>query len=175
MCHYITLVVGGADIASIGKVMLGHHRPVTVIHNASLQSILRAGEQQLLTTRQCDCGCELVHRDQTADVTEHGATGVANKKRKNWSKTKLQRALADQEGSSAQKSIRYSDSQHMWTEIISELINLPSTRSAGLIVHNYTGRIEDDFWLPRRREIKIGDLGDALTNLKADELMIVSR
>ena len=50
MCYFITLVVQGADEASIAPVLTQHERRAKPISNRSVASILQPGELQFLTT-----------------------------------------------------------------------------------------------------------------------------
>src|SRR5262249_26251533 len=63
MCYFITLVVQGADEASIAPVLTRHGRRATPISNPSVASILQPGEVQFLTTvGHCDCATVLIGR-----------------------------------------------------------------------------------------------------------------
>src|SRR5262249_5950219 len=66
MCYFITLVVPGADEASIALVLTRHGRRATPISNPSVASILQPGEVQFLTTvGHCDCATVLMGRSST--------------------------------------------------------------------------------------------------------------
>src|SRR5215831_14622706 len=60
MCYFITLVLRGSHRAAIAPVVMRHGRRATPIHNPSVESILKPGEAQFLTTvGHCDCGTAL--------------------------------------------------------------------------------------------------------------------
>jgi hypothetical protein len=60
VCYFITLVVCGSHRDAIAPVVMRHGRRATPIHNPSVESILKPGEAQFLTTvGHCDCGTVL--------------------------------------------------------------------------------------------------------------------
>ena len=71
MCYFITLVVQGADEASIAPVVTRHGRRATPISNRSVASILQPGDVQFLTTvGHCDCATVLIGRSAAQDTEQ---------------------------------------------------------------------------------------------------------
>ena len=86
MCYFITLVVRGSHRAAIAPVVMRHGRRATPIHNPSVESILKPGEAQFLTTvGHCDCGTALGRRaaqvhDQAAKLAKKKMVTIENRK-----------------------------------------------------------------------------------------------
>src|SRR5215470_3638370 len=93
MCYFITLVVQGADEASIAPVLTRHGRRATPISNPSVASMLQPGEVQFLTAvGHCDCATMLIGRS-----TDRRAKQVEKLAKRGWSPAKIERWLQDRE------------------------------------------------------------------------------
>src|SRR5215469_1395525 len=118
MCYFITLVVRGSDRAAIAPVVMRHGRQATPIHNPSVESILKPGERQFLTTvGHCDCGTALGQRGR-------GQAAKLPKKlaKKGWSPSKIERCLSDRkrvdERAQGQRRAHRPDSIDLWLNLV---------------------------------------------------------
>lgn len=169
MCHFITLIVPTGDEAALRTVMRRHGRTAEAIDNPSVRRVLRADERQYLTSiGECDCGTVLAPSFEGPTEEEEAARMAA----KGWSRAKIDRALADRRKASARMPVGV-DSFQLWAAVIADLqcsLRLPR---AGLLLHLYSGGLEDEITTPRRRDAPSrGDRLEALRSLAPDEVLI---
>ena len=176
MCHFITLIVPTDNVEAVRAVMDRHGRAATAIDNPSLQSVLREGEHQFLTTRgHCDCGTILAPRHDTAEAMEERfAKDVSRWKRKGWSETKIARAIDDQRKADARpKGSAGGDSLELWNSVLHDLGDELDLPYAGLFVRFYSGDIAADEFKPTRREVpKSAPRQNWLGSIEHDEVTI---
>ena len=175
MCHFITLVTDCADTSALSAAMDRHGRAARAQTSVSIQKYLRNEERQYLTSvGSCDCGTALVRSTGSGKADEREKL-IQSKTRKGWSKAKTERWIAERTKADARPKPN-SDSHEMWARILSEVLALPGTTSAGLVVHFYGGGIDEEAFSVSRREAEQGkDLIDLLHGLKEDELLVVRR
>ncbi len=184
MCYLITLVVGGGDTGAIDRVLRRHGRRATPVRNASLARVLAEEERLYLTCAdQCDCSSALVpretgsaERDKQAVTPRKRAAALA---RQGWSQAKIDRWVSDHVNadawSEAQRQTARTDTLKMWSDIIADLVGLPGVREAGLLLHSYSGTIEDEILKPVRETVSIEDFESRLRNLSGDQLLMATR
>jgi hypothetical protein len=175
MCYFITLVVQGADEASIAPVVTRHGRRATPISNPSVASILQPGEVQLLTTvGHCDCATVLVGRrpDRRAKQVEKLA-------KKGWSPSKIDRWLQDRETADvrahARRDRRGTDSVALWTSLIRDLFAMRSVRQVGLLLHFYSHAVATEAFEITRASIRFDDFEARLLKIQDGELLMAER
>lgn len=171
MCSYISLVTDCPDAKLLKTALAGFGRTSAPMANPSVQRLLGGGERQYCTTDTCDCGTVLGGTEQTPD--RDFTKAVQSKTKLGWSKAKIERWLADQRKSDARPE-EPRDSYDLWARIIREVLAVPGTSSAGLIVHYYEGVLEEEEFSASRREIALDDnLAGALKETSVDELLVI--
>jgi hypothetical protein len=177
MCYYITLVVRGSDSATIDHLLRDHGRQAKLMNNTSISGALVPGETQYLTTvRHCDCGTVLA--PSVADRTSKRAEQAAKLAKKGWSQAKIERWLGDKVKADHQAKERHQarapDSIELWSRIIADLVGTPGVQQAGLLLHFYSGYVEQEEFKPTRETVGIRDLDSRLRNMREDHIMMVA-
>lgn len=172
MCHFITLVVPTDDVDALRSVMVRFGRDARPIDNPSVAKALTGGERQFLTNRRgCDCGTVLAvdHAHGGGDGQEREAARLA---RKSWSKAKIERALEARKRADARPT-KGPDTLELWADILSRLQSEMKLAHAGLLVHAYSGGLEDEAFSVARRDVPPGmDVMEGLQALRADEVTV---
>jgi hypothetical protein len=172
MCYFITLVVQGADEASIAPVLTRHGRRATPISNPSVASILQPGEVQFLTTvGHCDCATVLIGRS-----TDRRATQVEKLAKKGWSPSKIERWLRDRETADvrahARRDAPSTDSVELWTSLIGDLFAMRCVRQVGLLLHNYSGDVNTEAFEVTRASARFDHFVARLLEIQDGELLM---
>ena len=177
MCYYIALVVRGSDAATIDGVLRRHGRQAKAISNASILGALIPGEAQFLTTvGHCDCGTALAPTviDRAAKRTEQAAKLA----KKGWSQAKIDRWLSDRvkadDRADERRHANTPDSLDLWSRIISDLLATPGVQHAGLLLHFYSGDVEDEVIEPIRETVPVRDFEARLASIREDQLLIIA-
>ena len=175
MCYFITLVVQGADEASIAPVLTRHGRRARPIGNPSVASILQPGEVQLLTTiGHCDCATALIRRS-----TDRRARQVDGLAKKGWSPSKIERWLQDRETADvrahARTDAQRTDSIALWTNLIDDLFAMRRVRQAGLLLHNYSGDVNTEAFEVTRASARVDHFVARLLEIQDGELLMAER
>ena len=177
MCYYIALVVRGSDAATIDGVLRRHGRQAKPISNASIGGALVPGEAQFLTTvGHCDCGTALAPTviDRAGKRTEQ----VAKLAKKGWSQAKIDRWLSDRvkadDRADERRHANTPDSVDLWSRIIADLLATPGVQHAGLLLHFYSGDVEDEVIEPIRETVPIRDFETRLANIREDQLLMAT-
>src|SRR5262245_53542390 len=179
MCYFITLVVQGADEASIASVVTRHGRRATPISNPSVASMLQPGEVQFLTTvGHCDCATVLIGRS-TAQDTDRLAKQVEKLAKKGWSHSKIERWLQDRETADfrahTRRDAQRTDSVALWTSLIRDLFAMRSVRLVGLLLHNYSGDVDTETFETTRVTVRFDDFVARLLEIHDGELLMAER
>jgi len=178
MCYYITLVVRGADDATIAKIADRYGRLAKRIDNRSVASVLAANEAQYLTTvGHCDCGTALAPKaSHAADRRKEQAVKLA---KQGWSRAKIERWLSDCEKADNRAEERRhrdtSDSIELWSKIVHDIVSTPGVEEAGLLLHYYSRNVEAEVFEPRQEKVSIHQFAARLANMCEDELLMASR
>jgi hypothetical protein len=177
MCYYIALVVRGSDAATIDGVLRRHGRQAKPIRNASIRGALAPGEAQFLTTvGHCDCGTALTPTviDRASKRTEQAAKLA----KKGWTQAKIDRWLGDRvkadDRADERRHANTPDSIDLWSRIISDLLATPGVQHAGLLLHFYSGDVEDEVIEPIRETVPVRDFEARLANIREDQLLIAT-
>jgi hypothetical protein len=175
MCYYIALVVRGSDAATIDGVLRRHGRQAKPISNASIRGAFVTGEAQFLTTvGHCDCGTALAPTvtDRAGKRTEQ----IAKLAKKGWSQAKIDRWLRDRvkadDRADERRHANKPDSVDLWSRIIADLLATPGVQHAGLLLHFYSGDVEDEVIEPIRETVPIRDFEARLANIREDQLLM---
>lgn len=174
MCHYITLTTDCPDVVALAAAMARNGRNAKPQSNPSIHRLIQKGERQYLTSGVCDCGTVLGQGAERATPDDISKV-VARKKKSAWSKAKIDRWLADR-GRAHARPGQQLDSFELWANIVADVLKLPNTSTAGLVVHFYDGQVDEETFTLNRREVRAGtDVSLALKQLREDELLIVHR
>ncbi|NOT39945.1 MAG: hypothetical protein HOP13_05580 [Alphaproteobacteria bacterium] len=171
MCEFISLITDSPDIDRLKEALALRGREAIAMANPAIQRLLGPSERQFRTRANCDCGTSLgsSKRAPAPDLTKT----IAAKIKSGWSKTKIDRWVADQQKVHDRPKPR-DDSYEYWAQLIDSLLALPNTSTAGLIVHSYKGWVDHEEFPARRREISPGqDLAESLQRIQMDEMLVV--
>lgn len=177
MCYYIALLVRGGDASAIDRVLRNHGRQAKPLDNLSIASALEPGEAQFLTTvGHCDCGTALA--PATEDRASKRTQQAAKLAKKGWSQAKIERWLVDRERADERADERRHantpDSVELWSSIIGELLSVPGIQQAGLLLHFYSGDIEQEAIEPSRETVPLRDFEASLQRLREDQLLMAA-
>ena len=179
MCHYITLIAPTEDQAALHAVMEKHGRRAILVENDSVAKLLLPDERQYLTYRaHCDCGTVLGWRKHEREVHDHDrfAHEEAKMRRKGWSEAKIQRALEGRLRAQTKPSKGPLDSYEFWQTIVSDIFDELKLPSLGLLVHFYSGRLDEESIRAVRNEVPRGSsVLSVLEDLPEDVVTIFTR
>ena len=175
MCHYIALLVRGGEAAAIDHVLRRHGRQARPLGNLSIASALEPGEAQFLTTvGHCDCGTALA--PAPVDRASKRTQQAAKLAKEGWSQAKIERWLVDREKADQRADERRHantpDTVELWSRIISELMSVSGVQQAGLLLHFYSGDIEQETIEPLRETVPLRDFSASLKRLREDQLLM---
>lgn len=178
MCYFITLVVRGADDATIAKIADRYGRRAKRIDNRSVATALAEDEAQYLTTvGHCDCGTALAPK--ASHVAGRRAEQALKLAKEGWSLAKIERWLSDREKADNRAEGRThantSDSIELWSKIVHDIVLTPGVEEAGLLLHYYSGSVETEVFWPTREKISIHQFAACLTNMRENELLMARR
>ena len=149
-----------------------HGRRATPIHNPSVESILKPGEAQFLTTvGHCDCGTVLGQRGRGQ------APKLAKKLvKKGWSPSKIERCLSDRQRADERAHGRQRrDSVDLWSNLVRDLFELPDVQQVGLLLQAYSSNVETEVFNVRRATVGFDDFAARLPKIRSRELLMVER
>lgn len=178
MCFFISIVVKGGDAKAIDLALRRHGRQATPFDNASMRNALQPDENHFLTTvGHCDCGTALSPTEyESGRLNSQKSKHVAKLKKKGWSGTKIERWIADRtkadERAEERHQLNAQDSLELWTHIIDDVISVAGVHQAGILLHFYSGNLEDEVIEPRRKSVSIHDFASQLRKIKEDQLLI---
>ncbi|MEQ1708879.1 MAG: hypothetical protein ABL864_11190 [Terricaulis sp.] len=66
------------------------------------------------------------------------------------------------------------DSVDLWSRIIADLLATPGVQHAGLLLHFYSGHVEDEVIEPSRETVPIRDFEARLANIREDQLLMAA-
>jgi hypothetical protein len=177
MCLYVALVVRGGDAYTIDRVLRRHGRQARPFANATLAGSLLPGEAPFLTTvGHCDCGTVLapIVADREGKRTEQAAKLV----KRGWSKGKIERWLNDRmkadERAEERRHANTPDSVELWGRIISDLMSTPGVQQAGLLLHFYSGDLEEETIEPLRKMVPASEFASSLKGIGEDQLLMAA-
>jgi hypothetical protein len=179
VCNFITLVVATEDVQALDAVMRKHGRCAAPVEIASLAKVLKAGERQFMTNRHsCDCGTVF---DSSAagldesEIAEKQYRKVRQLQKRGWSEGKIARWIEDTARAEARpRTGARVDSLELWNEALTDAATTLGLRAIGLFFHMYSGSIEDEDFVAKRRDCAAKpDLLNCLSQVREDELLMV--
>lgn len=180
MCFFISIIVKGGDAQAIDMALRRHGRRAKPLDNASMRHALQTDESQFLTTvGHCDCGTALSPREHVGERQKSQTSKyIAKLKNKGWSATKIDRWIADRAKADERAEERHQsnapDSLELWTQIIDDVMAVDDVKQAGLLLHFYSGDVENEVLQPTRKSVSICDFASQLRTIKEDQLLIAT-
>ena len=102
------------------------------------------GEQYFYTTRDhCDCGTSLGSSSFGDKRESKLSKQLKTLRRKGWSETKIERWLKDKEKARSNRPKPESDAA-IWVALISEVLESTNAKYVGLLLHFYSGDLNDE-------------------------------
>lgn len=183
MCHYITAVLPmAAAHGELDVIARKHGRQFQPLSNPSIEAQIGQSERYFMTTLgHCDCGTPLgaLAHEKTTRSPDWSAQ-EQRLLRKGWSKAKVARTLAQKQENlgAAADSVAETNlkATSLWINFISEVLDSWKTPQLGLLLHMYSGSVEDRINLKGREVVHIAGLtGEMLGNMKEDVLYVFRR
>jgi hypothetical protein len=98
--------------------------------------------------------------------------------KRGWSKGKIERWLNDRtkadERAEERRHANTPDSLGLWSRIISDLLFTPGVQQAGLLVHFYSGDLEQETIEPLRKTVPSSDFESSLQGIDEDQLLMAA-
>lgn len=172
MCHFITATLPkDADLKKSKEIFKSHHLRFKEIENVSVREHLEKGDFYILTTkRMCDCGTDLASQKESylldnANFQRHNDKSIEKLKAKGWSEAKIQRWQkeikldAEKDRREEELSHGYSTKRaEDWTKFIQEILASKAAKRIGILVHQYSGRLDNQIKILDKETIKIKNL-----------------
>ncbi len=186
MCHFITAILSArTDIDRAEWVIRSQAFSFSVLGNRHLLCQLEEGAICFRPTKgMCDCGTalgSLCHREKDASGEEKRMNRQLRKlRRKGWSKTKIDRWLADKRKAREVKARiqnQYPVSAKSWVDFVHNTLDSGCTQAIGLLLHWYRGSLEDEkIDLKRTERVDYACVDDnLLLNIEEDVLYMFSK
>lgn len=172
MCHFITAVLpGSANLSALAEIASRHGRALKPQRNLSVEEHLKPGEHYFLTTQShCDCGTTLGalrRADSKLERRKSAAEKQESKlRRKGWSEAKIKR-WKEQKAEHLAK-LKSTQNATDWEHLLIDLLNLRQTPFVGLLLHWYSGPIEERIELQGREDVKAS--AETLGRMREDVL-----
>ncbi|WP_460736245.1 hypothetical protein [Lysobacter tyrosinilyticus] len=136
----------------------------------------RAQRYFLTTLGHCDCGTVLGSHYQRTRRAPDWATEEQRLLKKGWSKSKVARAIAQKQESSASSDKANDDASATelasWVSLIDEII-ASGTREFGVLLHSYRGSLDEDIQLKGTEYVAATDVrGETLCQIREDVLYV---
>lgn len=180
MCFFISIIVRGGEAEAIDAALRRHGRRAKPFDNASVRNALHPDENHFLTTvGHCDCGTVLSPTEHTSGrLNGRKLKDVAKLKKKGWSATKIERWVADRtkadERAEEYNQINAPDSIDLWIQAIDDVMSVAGVDQAGILLHFYSGTLEDEVIQLTRKRVSVRDFAIGLREIKEDQLLIAT-
>lgn len=146
MCHHITIILAGTfDLEELNRIAEPFSIRLVPLENPSVESYLKTGERYFYTSRGgCACGTDLCYLDPDEDAIdfsqkEEARVRKAASRKKGWSKTKIERWIAEKLGTNKPErpSRPYGPDCKRWSEFFKKLFEQTGVVKTGLLLHYY--------------------------------------
>ena len=184
MCRFITAVLSADTSLQASKPLLDKYEmSFKEIKNSFVEAQLDGDRYVRATRSPCDCNSALgsAHgQHEAAKVVTHFAD-IDKLRKKGWSHHKIERWLAEKSGSLERHQQQDQSKNHaeltQWREFIRDLLSEGFTERLGLLLHMYTGRLEDEQIQIKRIEcLPLSEQFEtALQTMEPDVLYMVSK
>lgn len=151
MCYFITITVPKAESDKI-TTTLPRNLHCFITNNKSITTHIPPDYiSYCIITGMCSC--DLFHPAHPEEDGKEKEALILKYKRKGWSESKIQRALADHETSISTKNKTYGFREDLFEWLISRVHNVKGELS--IIVHMYSGDIESEVFDVQQDSIKL--------------------
>ena len=187
MCHFITMIFPPTtNFKEISSVLSRHHRHGEIVINPHMTLMLRPGELYVQPApKVCDCGTSLGSLRPRPETKRPERSAVDALRRKGWSDSKITRCLAQRQETYTRKAKREAD-RHLhasgtdpdgWVSTTSDILALFAVDYVGLLLHWYSGRVDNErIQIDRRTKLLLGEgLADALYHVEEDIVYEIHR
>lgn len=171
MCYFVTAVLPAKMVSQSVKTIF-HEQSFgfQVVSNASLQEILSAGDQQILTTPgTCDCGTVLGSAS-TGNTSPSARIDrdLQKLRSRGWSDAKIQRWQSQRE--EAQHNHHRPSEAERWVQLIHNVLEQSQAKRMGLLLHSYSASVElENVSISDSRKVQLSEVTvDFLTHLQED-------
>ncbi|HEY4885829.1 MAG TPA: hypothetical protein VII08_19560 [Myxococcales bacterium] len=148
----------------------------TEVNAGSVASVLPPGELfGRMTGRHCDCGTALGIAAKMDRIAEHNRESIEHKldrlQRKGWSRTRIERWLAqveaDQDRHAKVKADGAADKARVWRDWLHHALEVVGVEHVGLLVDDYDGLLDDAYTIdekpaPSVRELRVDDVDEGI-------------
>jgi len=176
MCHFVTAVLSDkAPHAELDAIARKYGREIQPLANPSIQRQIRRDQQYFRTTvGHCDCGTVLGSDHERARLAPNWAAEEQRLLKKGWSKTKVDRSLAQKRDSSASPDQASIAELASWRSLIAEILD-SGAREFGLLLHSYRGSLDEDIQLKGTEQIAAGDATSEMLRQMREDVLYVFR
>jgi len=188
MCHFITAISSGnINVESINKIGKDFELEFENCENDFIQSQLKANEHYIAkVSKYCDCGTLLgsLNKKKTNNLQRVEKTELEKLKKKGWSDSKIERFIADKNKNTQKYAFSFEQQRERavenikeWTDFISRLFAETSIETFGLLLHWYSGSVENERIKINNREIisAIDLTGMNLLEMDEDNLYLIQK
>lgn len=175
MCRFITAILpAGADTAALAAIAHRHKRARSPYAHPGLLAQLAADERGWLTTvGHCDCDTPL-GRQRNSAAREHDDAAM-KWRRKGWSEAKIARALQQRDDGERRRLDKQAaggtTGLASWRALLEEALTEGSIDTFGLLIHQYTGKLDEAFLLQPPQSVALHEATDAfLSSMQEDTL-----
>ena len=171
MCHFITVTLPkDADLKRSKEIFKLHHLGFKEIENASVREYLETDDIYILTTTgMCDCGTVLASQKNDSfddfDFQKYLEKSIEKLKAKGWSDAKILRWKKEADLNAEKSKREEEQSQEYsvkraedWTNFIDEILNSKSTKRIGILIHEYSGGLDNRIKILGKETIKLKNL-----------------
>ncbi|MBP3985612.1 hypothetical protein J5837_14460 [Pseudoxanthomonas helianthi] len=179
MCHFVTAVLpAAADQAELDRLARLRGRQFLPLHNPTVEARLRTDERYFLTTLgHCDCGTPLGSHDRKAARAPDWVAEEQKLLRRGWSQAKVARSLEQKRahwGTGRDNNARVdAEAMASWSGLIETVLDSGATPYLGLLVHFYSGHLDEQIDLVGRVDVpRDGLRAEYLGGMKEDTLYV---
>ena len=153
MCHFLTAVLSkGADIDACCLIAEKFQRVFEPVSNQYIQKQLEPKMKYYCMTKgNCDCGTIWGKGKGAGDVKKKMNRKLKKLRNKGWSEAKIKRFIESQnqasQGRQASLKKQHIDCEtlaHRWISFISEIIDQGLSDYMGILLHWYSGNLEEE-------------------------------
>lgn len=183
MCRFITAAVpADIDLPAVKPLLDKYGMSFKEVRNSFVESQLEGDRYARVTGSVCDCDTVLGSVSAQGEVqTKATVSGDIEKlKKKGWSQHKIERWLAEKSGATDrhQEADRSKSVAELaqWREFISVMLLDKSTNRLGLLIHMYSGSLEDEqIQIKRINRISLSEqFENSLLEMEEDVLYMLS-
>ncbi len=152
MCHFITATLPRDARIELISAAAGRHQLAWVaIENKKVSSQLDKGSTYFYTTQgMCDCGTEFGAKCVGVDkMIPDYSSDIKSFQRKGWSATKISKWVGEKEknmkkNERVKSAIVPGEEIERWMKFISDILENKYTTSVGVLLHTYSGDLENE-------------------------------